>query len=164
VDHFRKLGTRLPSRLGCGGQVCEASRAPKTHHNYLRIGAGASDAGQISAKGGYDKHLRQLRNVLMVNQIKFVEALERYFPQGTHLTVPKGGYFLWVKLPDGINALTLYRQALKFGISIAPGPIFSAQQRFQGYIRLNYGHVWNDKIENALVTLGELIQSQQAPN
>lgn len=115
-------------------------------------------------KGGYDKHLRQLRNVLMVNQIKFVEALERYFPQGTHLTVPKGGYFLWVKLPDGINALTLYRQALKFGISIAPGPIFSAQQRFQGYIRLNYGHVWNDKVENALVTLGELIQSQQAPN
>lgn len=112
-------------------------------------------------KGGYDKHLRQLRNVLMVNQIKFVEALERYFPQGTHLTVPQGGYFLWVKLPDGINALTLYRQALKSGISIAPGPIFSAQQRFQGFIRLNYGHIWNDKIENALVTLGQLIQSQQ---
>lgn len=115
-------------------------------------------------KGGYDKHLRQLRNVLMVNQIKFVEALERYFPQGTHLTVPQGGYFLWVKLPDGINALTLYRQALKSGISIAPGPIFSAQQRFQGFIRLNYGHLWNDKIENALVTLGQLIQSQQTSN
>jgi DNA-binding transcriptional MocR family regulator len=113
-------------------------------------------------KGGYDKHLRQLRNVLMLNQIKFVEALERYFPKGTHLTVPQGGYFLWVKLPDGINALTLYREALKSGISIAPGPIFSAQQRFQGFIRLNYGHIWNNKIENALVTLGQLIQSQQA--
>lgn len=115
-------------------------------------------------KGGYDKHLRQLRNVLMVNQIKFVEALERYFPKGTHLTVPQGGYFLWIKLPDGINALTLYRQALKSGISIAPGPIFSAQQRFQGFIRLNYGHMWNVKIEDALVTLGQLIQSQQAPH
>ena len=59
------------------------------------------------------------------------------------------------------NALTLHRQALKSGISIAPGPIFSAQQRFQGFIRLNYGHIWNDKIENALLTLGQLIQSQQ---
>lgn len=111
-------------------------------------------------KGGYDKHLRQLRNVLMVNQIKFVEALERYFPQGTHLTVPQGGYFLWVKLPEGVNALTIYRQALKLGISIAPGPIFSAQQRFQEYIRLNYGHVWDSKIETALITLGQLIQAQ----
>lgn len=112
-------------------------------------------------KGGYDKHLRQLRNILMVNQIKFVEALERYFPKGTHLTVPQGGYFLWVKLPDGVNALSLYRQALKLGISIAPGPIFSAQQHFQEYIRLNYGQVWDSKVERALITLGQLIQAQQ---
>lgn len=113
-------------------------------------------------KGGYDKHLRQLRNILMVNQIKFVEALERHFPKGTRLTVPQGGYFLWVKLPDGVNALSLYRQALKLGISIAPGPIFSAQQHFQEYIRLNYGQVWDSKVEQALITLGQLIQAQQA--
>jgi len=51
-------------------------------------------------KGGYDKHLRSLRHTLMVNQIKFIEAIERHFPEGTRLTAPQGGYFLWVKLPD----------------------------------------------------------------
>jgi DNA-binding transcriptional MocR family regulator len=112
-------------------------------------------------KGGYDQHLQSLRHVLMVNQIKFVEAVERYFPKGTHLTVPQGGYFLWVKLPDGVNALALHRQALNLGISIAPGPIFSGQQSFQDYIRLNYGHVWDSKIEHALATLGQLISTQQ---
>lgn len=112
-------------------------------------------------KGGYDQHLRQLRHVLMVNQIKFVEAIERYFPQGTHLSLPQGGYFLWIKLPEGVNALILHRQALNLGISIAPGPIFSAQKHFQEYIRLNYGHVWDSKIEHALSALGQLILSQQ---
>jgi DNA-binding transcriptional MocR family regulator len=108
-------------------------------------------------KGGYDKHLRNLRHTLLVNQIKFVEAIERYFPEGTCLTLPQGGYFLWVKLPDEINALELHKLALNNGISIAPGLIFSAQKHFTHYIRLNYGHIWDARIEAALSTLGTLV-------
>ena len=107
-------------------------------------------------KGGYDRHLRSLRHTLLLQQIKFVEAIERHFPEGTRLTSPKGGYFLWVKLPDGVNALELHRAALANGISIAPGPIFSAQRGFTDYIRLNYGHVWDERIEAAIATLGAL--------
>ena len=76
-------------------------------------------------KGGYDKHLRNLRHTLLVNQIKFIDAIQRYFPKGTRLTKPQGGYFLWVKLPDGVKALDVHRLALANGISVAPGPIFS---------------------------------------
>ena len=107
-------------------------------------------------KGGYDKHLRGLRHTLLLQQIKFVEAVERHFPPGTHLTAPNGGYFLWVKLPDGINSLELHRAALNLGISIAPGPIFSAQKGFTDYLRLNYGHLWNDEIEEAIAALGKI--------
>jgi DNA-binding transcriptional MocR family regulator len=108
-------------------------------------------------KGGYDKHLRNLRHTLLVNQIKFIEAIERYFPEGTRLTTPQGGYFLWVKLPDGVNALEIHRIALANGISIAPGPIFSAQRGFTDYIRLNYGHIWDARMEASLATLGTII-------
>lgn len=107
-------------------------------------------------KGGYDKHLRGLRHTLLLQQIKFVEAVERHFPPGTHLTAPNGGYFLWVKLPDGINSLELHRAALNLGISIAPGPIFSAQKGFTDYVRLNYGHLWNNEIEGAIAALGKI--------
>lgn len=109
-------------------------------------------------KGGYDKHLRGLRHTLLVNQIKFTEAIKRYFPDGTCLTVPQGGYFLWVKLPDGVNALEVHRIALANGVSIAPGPIFSAQRRFTDYIRLNYGHIWDARIEASLYTLGSIVR------
>jgi DNA-binding transcriptional MocR family regulator len=114
--------------------------------------------GKYLQKGGYDKHLRNLRHTLLVNQIKFVEAIERYFPEGTCLTVPQGGYFLWLKLPDGVDALQLHQLATANGISIAPGPIFSAQRSFTDYIRLNYGHIWDAQIEAGLATLGKLVR------
>lgn len=113
---------------------------------------------QYLQKGGYDKHLRNLRHTLLLNQIKFTEAIERYFPKGTRLTAPQGGYFLWIKLPDGVNALEVHRMALENGISIAPGPIFSAQKRFTDYIRLNYGHIWDYRMGASLATLGSIIR------
>lgn len=109
-------------------------------------------------KGGYDKHLRNMRQTLLVNQIKFIEAIERYFPEGTCLTAPHGGYFLWVKLPDGVDSLQLHKLALADGIGIAPGPIFSAQRKFANYIRLNYGHSWNMRHEMSLNALGVLVK------
>lgn len=109
-------------------------------------------------KGGYDRHLRSLRHTLQLQQLQFIEAIERHFPQGTRLTAPSGGYFLWVKLPDGVNSLELHRAALKAGISIAPGPIFSAQRGFADYVRVNCGHPWDEGMEAAMATLGKLIR------
>jgi DNA-binding transcriptional MocR family regulator len=45
---------------------------------------------------------------------------------------------------------------LSFGISIAPGPMFSAQRAYANCIRLNYGHPWDARIAAAVATLGKL--------
>jgi DNA-binding transcriptional MocR family regulator len=63
-------------------------------------------------------------------------------------------------LPDGCDALALHRQALAQGISLAPGPIFSASRAFTHCIRLNYGHDWNERTEAALARLGALAAAQ----
>ena len=97
------------------------------------------------AKGGYDKHLRQLRHALSIQQNAMIEAVVRHFPKGTRATRPEGGYFLWVELPRGIDALAVHREALSLGVSVAPGPIFSARHEFSNCLRLNYGHPWDGK-------------------
>jgi DNA-binding transcriptional MocR family regulator len=107
-------------------------------------------------RGGYDKHLRKLRHTLASRQAAFAEAVGAHFPPGTRATRPAGGYFLWVELPEGVDALQLHRQALAQGISTAPGPIFSASRSFAHCLRLNYGHEWNARSEAALATLGRL--------
>ena len=107
-------------------------------------------------RGGYDRHLRQLRLALASQQALALRVIAQYFPRGTRVTRPQGGYFLWVELPPQVDALQLHRLALSQSISIAPGHLFSADQRFSHCVRLNYGHPGDSRFEEALKTVGEL--------
>lgn len=112
--------------------------------------------------GGYERHLRKLRATLELQQHAMLDAIARHFPSGTRVTQPHGGYFLWLELPGNINSLQLFSLALAQGISIAPGPIFSATKRFENCVRLNYGHPWNGQMENAIALLGKIVLSLQS--
>jgi DNA-binding transcriptional MocR family regulator len=106
--------------------------------------------------GGYDHHLRQMRRRLAAQVDRFTDAVAGAFPEGTRISRPRGGFVLWVELPANIDALDLHARAYARGISIAPGPIFSAKQRFTSYIRINCGYAWSDLIERSIQTLGHL--------
>jgi DNA-binding transcriptional MocR family regulator len=111
-------------------------------------------------QGGFDKHLRALRRSLASQEAALVEAVEAHFPDGTRLARPRGGYFLWLELPRIVDALRLHREALELGISIAPGPIFSAKREFGHCLRLNFGHPDLALRGDAVATLGRLIAAQ----
>jgi DNA-binding transcriptional MocR family regulator len=112
--------------------------------------------------GVYDRHLGKLRRTFATQQGLLVASLERYFPTGCTWSRPAGGYQLWVQLPAGASALDLQASALEHDISLAPGPIFSARREFSRAIRLNYGHPWTARTEDAIRTIGELIKVQCA--
>ncbi|MFV3406310.1 MULTISPECIES: GntR family transcriptional regulator MpaR [Pseudomonas] len=109
--------------------------------------------------GGYDRHLRKLRYALEGQQANMLAAITRHFPAQTRVSQPSGGYFLWLELPEQMDALKLFHMALAQGISIAPGPIFSPARRFGNCIRLNYGSPWNTGAEQAMETLGRIVRS-----
>lgn len=109
--------------------------------------------------GGYDRHLRKLRYALETQQNAMLAAVARYFPEQTRVSRPSGGYFLWLELPEAVDSLRLFQLALAQGISLAPGPIFSATRRFAHCARLNYGHPWSARQEKAMETLGRIAQS-----
>ncbi|MDI9238624.1 PLP-dependent aminotransferase family protein [Lysobacter sp. LF1] len=111
-------------------------------------------------RGGYDRHLRRLRATLAAQQERYLEAVGRFFPEGTRVTRASGGYFAWIELPEGADTLALQRQAVRMGISIAPGPIFSASRGFERCLRLNYGHPFDERAEDAMRTLGALASDQ----
>jgi DNA-binding transcriptional MocR family regulator len=84
-------------------------------------------------------------------------AIRRWLPEGVRWVSPQGGYFVWLELPDAIDAMALHRLAIERGISVAPGPLFSAAHAFENCVRLNFGHPWSTKIDDALRGLGELL-------
>jgi DNA-binding transcriptional MocR family regulator len=113
---------------------------------------------EFLASGGYDRHLRHLRGMLAAQMEAVRQAIAKYFPAGSRISRPLGGYMLWVQLPQGVEALALYRDALAEHISILPGMIFSASGRFKDFIRINCGHVWSEAHERALLRLGRLCE------
>src|SRR5262245_59002948 len=105
--------------------------------------------------GGFERHLRTLRQTLSV-QLEFMrQGLERHFPAGCKITRPEGGYMLWIELPRAVEALRLHRLALEKRVSVAPGPNFSAQRSYSNCIRINFGH--------AVKTLGTLTAELMNP-
>ena len=106
--------------------------------------------------GGYDHHMRRIRRAYAYQVQKISEAIGIYFPRGTRITRPQGGFVLWAEFPASLDSLELYKMALEAKISIAPGSLFSPKQNFRNFIRLNCAHPWSDKIDQALATLGRL--------
>jgi DNA-binding transcriptional MocR family regulator len=112
----------------------------------------------LMLRSGYDAHLIRLRRRLAGSQRAALDSLQRYFPTGYRVAAPRGGYFLWVECAAAIDSLDLHRRALDLGISIAPGPIFSARQQFKNYLRLNTGHPWSSAMAQAIQKLGQLMK------
>ena len=111
---------------------------------------------EYMAIGDYDRHLNRLRPVLKQNAQRMSAAVERWFPDGTRVSRPRGGSVLWIELPKGSDSVALFEQALEAGISIVPGTVFAARGRYRNFIRLSFGHPWTNDMDDALQTLGNL--------
>ncbi|MGL1894489.1 MAG: PLP-dependent aminotransferase family protein [Spirochaetaceae bacterium] len=106
--------------------------------------------------GGFHRQLRKLRNEVSSRMSKLRADVKKYFPDGTNMTDPKGGYTLWVELPGNVSGLDLYTIAIKEGIAIVPGGLFSQKKYFENFIRIDAG-CYTDDIVPAVKRLGEMV-------
>jgi len=110
-------------------------------------------------EGGYDSHLAKLRTTLAKQQVAAMVSLRKHLPREYRVSQPQGGYFLWIELAPGVDALELHRLALERNISLAPGPMFSARREFKHFIRINCGHPWTERMDHAIAEIGSLIRT-----
>lgn len=112
----------------------------------------------------YDSHLKRLRQTLAVRKQQAYEILVRHLPDDVVVHIHPGGYFLWLALPPDIAASTLYEQALRANISIAPGTMFTPHRDGEHFVRINTSRQWGSLDIDAVVTLSQLIQAaRRAP-
>jgi DNA-binding transcriptional MocR family regulator len=108
--------------------------------------------------GGFEAHLVKLRRQLKQQQAAYLEGIRRAFPAGIRISKPDGGYFLWVECARSVDTLEVHRRALESGITIAPGPIFSARRQYSNFLRLNCGHPFTPGTERALERIGRMLR------
>jgi DNA-binding transcriptional MocR family regulator len=103
---------------------------------------------------GLTYQLKKVRSKLKENMALFQREIARSFPEGTEASSPQGGHFLWISLPEGVSSESLANLAMKEGISIAPGLLFSSQQTYERFFRINTGISWCREVEAAMQFLG----------
>ncbi|GLH75256.1 GntR family transcriptional regulator [Bradyrhizobium sp. SSBR45G] len=106
--------------------------------------------------GGYDAHLRRIRKLFADNIDRMRRTVDRSFPNETRMTDPKGGFVLWLELPDRFDANALYTRALSERICFVPGGLFTASGGYRNCLRLSCSHDWDARIERSVERLGEL--------
>ncbi|MFA5902634.1 MAG: PLP-dependent aminotransferase family protein [Desulfobacula sp.] len=94
------------------------------------------------SSGKYDEHLLRIRKIYLERRNLMLESLKQLMPEGVTWTSPKGGFSLWVTLPEGYSSIALLLSAIDKGINFLPGPLFDIDQRFVKHFRLSYA--WSD--------------------
>ena len=106
--------------------------------------------------GAYDRHLRKLRSALK-SQLQAMRAcLAEHLPPGSSVASPSGGFLLWARFEEGLDAHALYGEAQQNGISVLPGTLCATDAKYNNCLRLNAGYPYSDAIEQALITIAEL--------
>lgn len=89
-----------------------------------------------------------------------LSACERYLPQGTRFTRPRGGMNLWVRLPEPLDAGELLARAQRENVSYLPGKYFAVSRHDPGSLRLSFAGLTPEQIRKGLAVLGELFASE----
>lgn len=116
-------------------------------------------AYEVGKEGFIDRHIETIRKVYSERRDIMIEAMREHFPEGVHWTEPQGGLFLWVTLPEQVNATELLKQALDEGVAFVPGAPFYACGGGHNTCRLNFSNATPDAIREGISRLGGLLRS-----
>jgi 2-aminoadipate transaminase len=109
----------------------------------------------------FAEHVPKLTRGLRAKLDTLMEALNEQFGTAAEFEDPKGGIFLWVKLPDNVDTLKLYQAALAAGVAINPGPEWSTDKAYAGSrLRLCFASPSHEQIREGVARLAEVCRKE----
>ena len=122
-------------------------------------GTGALDQMVVAEyfSKNFEKHMNKLNGVLHEKLKVMVEAVEREFGATAEMWAPKGGIFLWIKLPDGIDTRKLLAPAAKAGIIFNEGPAWAVSpDNSTSHLRLCFAMPDHDTIRKGVAAFAQV--------
>ena len=110
----------------------------------------------------FERHVAELRDIYRRRRDLTLKALERYMPDGVDWSQPTGGFFIWVKLPDGIDTSPMLAQAREMGIEYLPGAACFFDHTGANQMRLSFSFARDEVIEEGIKRLADLVRSEMA--
>ena len=115
-------------------------------------------AAEYISSGELDRNLVKTIAEYRRRRDMMLGLLERYMPAGTSWTRPEGGLFLFLTLPEGIDTVALYDEALTAGVAYVAGSFFYTDGSHRNTMRLNFSFIDEAKMEPGIRLLSDLIR------
>lgn len=109
-------------------------------------------------EGHYHRHVRRMRQIYQRNIEIYTCWLREFFPCGICVTRPKGGFMLWVELPEQVDMVCVAKQLCRLKIQVAPGSLFSAAGKYRNCVRINCALPPTEKHKAVMLKLGEAVK------
>ncbi len=135
-------------------KLITAKQASDLHTNYL----GQRIMYQHLISNSIDEHIKKIKNKYNKQREKMLSAINMYLPESVSSTKPEGGMFLWLTLPEELQAKDLFEVALKKKVAFVPGDPFYVGKKGVNTLRLNFSCTNEDMIEEGIKRLGVAIE------
>lgn len=105
-----------------------------------------------------DEHISKIRKLYGKRRDILCNAIDKYFPEGCTTTRPDGGMFVWVTLPEQINAKALLPEMIENKITYVGGSPFYPDGGHENHMRLNFSSMPDERIEEGVRRIAEILK------
>jgi 2-aminoadipate transaminase len=146
-------------RLGwCAGPADVIAILSRGRTDSLRNTYTAALAEWYITTGRHREHIQELRSIYEQKCKHMLAALEREMPEGTTWTSPNGGFFIWVTLPEGLDAVDLHPVAREQLVDYIPGTSFYSDGSGRNSLRLSFSAVTTQQIDEGIARLAGVVR------
>jgi 2-aminoadipate transaminase len=163
VIHIGSFSKSIAPALRVGYIVAEWSLLSRMLSLKTDAGSGALEQMVLGeyCPAHFDAHVPPLTRGLRKKLETLMDALNEQFGTAAEFDDPKGGIFLWVKLPDAVDTMRLYAAGLAAGVAINPGPEWSTDKGYgKSRMRLCFASPSHDEIRAGVAVLAEVCRRE----
>jgi len=145
--------------LKARGEFVSKMAEAKSNVNICNDGLSTYVAARLFKRGTVEAQIPRVTEVYRHKRDLMLEAMDASFPEEAEWNDPKGGLFLWVKMPERLNTTEMLMEAVHNGVAYIPGSNFFAKP-VHYYIRLNYSFPSEDDIVEGIQILGGMLKEK----
>ncbi len=118
---------------------------------------------EYARRGWIEDQVREAREIYRRKRDMMLDALRKHLPAEATWTVPRGGFFLWVRLPHDVDTYAMFKAAVEEDhVAYAAGSSFYSDRRSTSELRLAYSQVQPDLIDEGIRRLAHAIEKQRS--
>ena len=115
-------------------------------------------ANEFLRSGKMDLYIKKMRVIYKRRKDTMADAIRKYFPVEITWTEPKGGFYIWLKLPPKLDIMSVLKTSIEKGAVFVIGKTFDPAGKDNSHFRLAYSHTPEDKIEKGIHILGDCLK------